>query len=314
MSSLLQKLNSCKLYRYITYLYDNHILIRYYLRYKLIIIYNYNKETSALDDLLFFRVLEGRVFKFEEGVYRSYLRLKNQVENLGFRFMRMFVFPPINGFDHHGIIDQDLELEDGLHTLFYHRNFRRLHPWIKNFQTGEERHYFEAAEVIEKICTPNQLSFLPVKEGFENRRILYCRRDDVKTSNHIYALPIYSTKRCDIPNCPCYNIGIFAKCDVCGYVMHTCPYTPCKYIYSYKGKNRNFTHLKTHITKYHQKNDKNKLVLIPLEIEELDENNEVEIDEFKMSLESLLKRDNKNYNLKGKNSIWDVFEPYEERQ
>lgn len=309
MNNSLQKLNSCKLYRYVTYLYNNHILIRHYLRYKVLLVYVYNQETSALDDLLFFRVLESRVLQFEAEIHRSFKRLQNQVLNLGFTFMRLFVYPPLTSYDHHGIIDQNLTLEDGFHKLFYHRNFRRIHPWIKNFKTGEEKFYFQAAEVIEKICTPSPISFLPVKEGFENRRVLYCRRDDVKREDHTYALPIYSTKLCEIPNCVCYNIGWSASCDVCGYFMHTCPYTPCKYIYSSRRKPPGkCTTLETHIKKYHQNNPKCQLLLIPLEITELEVDEEGK--EVEQSIINLCSRDVKEYALGKLKQDFDVFTPY----
>ncbi len=310
MNNLLQKLNSCKLYRYITYLYDNHILIRYYLRYRVVLVYNYNKETDALDDLLFFRVLEGRVLKYEAEIHRSFLRLRAQVENLGFKFMRMVTYPPITDYDHHSIIDQNLSLEDGFHTLFYHRNFRRIHPWIKNFTTGEEKLYFQAAEVVEKIAVVTPVYYLPIRPGFEHRRFLQCRRDDCKEEGHAYGRPIYNTKLCNWENCCCYNVGWVGRCEVCGYFMHMCPYTPCHYIMSTRSPLPSMTTLRTHIRKYHHKNSKSKLVLIPLQVEELEEEEEVEIDELKMSLKNLLKRDLKEY-VKPHGAVgMGIFEPY----
>lgn len=307
MNPELRRVESDKFYRYVTYLYGKSTMIRYYIRYQVVIVYFYNPVNDSLDDLMFFRVLEGRVLHFLADVYKSYLRLRKQVANLGYVFMRMFCFPPLTNYDHHGIIDQDLRLEDGPHRLFVHRNFRRLHPWIKNLTTGEQKFYFEAAEVIEKICTPNYINFLPVRVGFENRRYLFCRRDTKQSDSHTYGMPIYSTKLCDLPNCPCYNIGWVGVCDSCGYFMHSCPYTPCKYIYSTGGTGRNLGALRTHIKKYHLNNPKSQLLLVPLEKEPLDEEVEEGIEQ---SLVNLFLRERDFYKQTEFKPMFDVFIPF----
>jgi len=221
-------IDSCNFYLYITFRLSPHCLCRYYIRFKLLLVYTYDPESSFLVDFSVFQVVEeSSILQHINRASAIGSSLLQRLSRYGWGTLRLYSDFPVENIESHLILNQDcLMTEPNAFEKLKRGITDSLILLLKHKETGEIVQAYFHDRIIECIYRLKE-SDINSKLVLDKHRFYIRCKSKSGNIKHPLCMPLVSTMPCTIKGCFCSNMGYTAICDGCNTMLHTCAHESC---------------------------------------------------------------------------------------